>query len=112
AFLAGGRADELVAFVLERHPQRVSDGGFVVYDKDAGLWHIWWRPRVILDCAWGPTPTRSRSRVRARSRRRRLCVIWALGALYPGLRGWACAGRAGRSDSRQRSSTRIVFSLR
>ena len=34
-FLAGGGADELVAFVLERHPQRVADGGFVVDDEDA-----------------------------------------------------------------------------
>ena len=25
-FLAGRRADELVAFVLERHPQRIADG--------------------------------------------------------------------------------------
>ena len=34
-FLAGGGADELVAFVLERHPQRIADGGFVVDDQDA-----------------------------------------------------------------------------
>ena len=34
-FLAGRGADELVAFVLERHPQRVADGRFVVDDQDA-----------------------------------------------------------------------------
>ena len=35
ALLAGRGADELVAFVLERHPQRVADGRFVVDDQDA-----------------------------------------------------------------------------
>ena len=34
-FLAGGGAEELVAFVLERHPQRIADGGFVIDDQDA-----------------------------------------------------------------------------
>ena len=33
--LAGRRAEELVAFVLERHPQRVADRRFVVDDQDA-----------------------------------------------------------------------------
>ena len=35
AFLAGGRADELVAFVFERHAQRVANGGLVVDHQDA-----------------------------------------------------------------------------
>ena len=35
ALLAGGGAEELVAFVLERHPQRVADGRLVVDDQDA-----------------------------------------------------------------------------
>ena len=34
-FLAGGGADELVAFVLERHPQRIANRRFVVDDEDA-----------------------------------------------------------------------------
>ena len=34
-FLAGRGADELVALVLERHPQRIADRGFVVDDEDA-----------------------------------------------------------------------------
>jgi hypothetical protein len=34
-FLAGGRADELVAFVFQRHPQRVADGGFIIDNKNA-----------------------------------------------------------------------------
>ena len=34
---AGRRADDVVAFVRQRHPQRVSDGWVVVYDKDAHL---------------------------------------------------------------------------
>ena len=33
--LAGRGADELVAFVFERHPQRVADRRLVVYDQDA-----------------------------------------------------------------------------
>ena len=33
--LAGGRAEELVALVLEDHPQRVADGRLVVDDQDA-----------------------------------------------------------------------------
>ena len=37
--LAGRGADELVAFVLERHPQRIADRGFVVDDQDAGFGH-------------------------------------------------------------------------
>ena len=35
AFLAGGRADEIVAFVLEHHAQRVANGDFVIDDQDA-----------------------------------------------------------------------------
>ena len=31
--------DEVVALVLERHPQGVADGGFVIDDKDAGFRH-------------------------------------------------------------------------
>ena len=34
-FLAGRGADELVALVLEHHPQRVADGRLVVDDQDA-----------------------------------------------------------------------------
>ena len=34
-FLAGRGADELVAFVFERHPQRIADGRLVVDDEDA-----------------------------------------------------------------------------
>ena len=42
-FLAGRGADELVALVLERHPQRIADRGFVVDDQDAGFGHAGWR---------------------------------------------------------------------
>ena len=41
AFLAGRGADELVALVLEHHPQRVADGRFVVDDQDAWFRHAW-----------------------------------------------------------------------
>jgi len=34
-FLAGGGADELVAFVLERHPQRIANRRFIVDDENA-----------------------------------------------------------------------------
>jgi hypothetical protein len=33
--LTGGGAEELVAFVLERHAERVADGGLVIDDQDA-----------------------------------------------------------------------------
>jgi hypothetical protein len=35
SFLAGGGADEIVAFVLECHPQRVADGRFIIDDENA-----------------------------------------------------------------------------
>ena len=39
-FLAGRGADELVALVLERHPQRIADRRLVVDDQDAGFGHV------------------------------------------------------------------------
>jgi hypothetical protein len=35
AVSAGGRADELVAFVLERHPQRIANRRLIVDDENA-----------------------------------------------------------------------------
>ena len=40
AFLAGRGADELVALVLEGHPQRIADRRFVVDDQDARFGHL------------------------------------------------------------------------
>ena len=37
AVRTGGGTDEPVALVLQNHPQRIADGGFVVNDQDAGL---------------------------------------------------------------------------
>ncbi len=45
-FLAGRGAEELVALVLEGHPQRVADGGLVVDDEDAGFGH---RVSAVVD---------------------------------------------------------------
>ena len=40
ALLAGGRLQDIVAFVFQNHPQRVADARLVVNHQDSGLQRV------------------------------------------------------------------------